>query len=201
MTASTSPAPVSPDGTRLAYSKAGGPHRLVTALEVVEVDDGGAPSGTPVQIAPAPKGELEGCPRWRPDGQRLAIVEEERGMLIATLDGRSHTVRFGSFHPGYHAGERAFAWSPDGSTLAVIDAGTVWLVPADGGEARTVWVPAGRQIPRAIAWTPDGSAPRDRLGRWARDQLLCDGHRPFLAIIDMADGTRTALPTAGRRQR
>jgi WD40 repeat protein len=117
-------------------------------------------------------------------------------MLIATLDGPSHTVRFGSFRPGYHAGLRAFAWSPDGSTLAVIDAGTVWLVPVDGGEVRTVWTPARRQIPRAIAWTPDGS--RLAIG-WDVGPAMscCDGHRPFLAVVDLADGSRTALPTAG----
>ena len=121
-------------------------------------------------------------------------------MLIATLDGRSHTVSFGSFHHGYHVGLRVFAWSPDGSTLAVIDAGAVWLVPVDGGEARTVWDPAVRQIPRAIAWTPDGSGLA--IG-WDVGPAMscCDGHRPFLAIIDLADGSRTALPTAGRRQR
>ena len=188
----------SPDGTRLAYLEGrGGPNMVVTALEVVDVDDSGAPTGAPVRVAGDPKGELAGCPQWSSDGKKLAIVEEERGMLIATLDGRSHTVSFGSFHHGYHVGLRVFAWSPDGSTLAVIDAGAVWLVPVDGGEARTVWGPAVRQIPRAIAWTPDGS--RLAIG-WDVGPAMscCDGHRPFLAIIDMADGTRTALPTAGR---
>jgi hypothetical protein len=187
----------SPDGTRLAYLEGpGGLNQLVTALDVVKVDDSGAPTGIVVRVAGDKKGELVGCPQWSPDGRQLAIVEEERGMLIATLDGRSHTISFGSFRHGYHAGLRPFAWSPDGSTLAVIDAGTVWLVPVHGGEARTVWTPVGRQIPRAIAWTPDGS--RLAIG-WDVGPAMscCDGHRPFLAIVDTADGSRTALPTAG----
>ena len=145
---------------------------VVTALEVVDVDDGGAPTGTPVRVAGDPKGELAGCPQWSPDGKKLAIVEDERGMLIATLDGRSHTVSFGSFHPGYHAGLRVFAWSPDGSTLAVIDSGAVWLVPVDGGEARTFWGPAVATDTPSDRLDARRFGPRDRLGRWACDELL-----------------------------
>ena len=191
----------SPDGTRLAYLEGrGGPNMVVTALEVVDVDDGGAPTGTPVRVAGDPKGELAGCPQWSPDGKKLAIVEDERGMLIATLDGRSHTVSFGSFHHGYHAGLRVFAWSPDGSTLAVIDAGAVWLVPVDGGEARTVWGPAVATDTPSDRLDPRRLAPCDRLGRWARDELL---RRTSSVPRDHRHGGRLAnRPADGRgRQR
>jgi Tol biopolymer transport system component len=59
----------SPDGTRLAYLEGpGGPNLLVTTLDVVKVDDGGAPSGIPcrspaigkVSSWVAPSGHLTG---------------------------------------------------------------------------------------------------------------------------------------------
>ena len=184
----------SPDGTKLAYVE--GPGGGDTAVVVVELDGDGVPSGTPAQVIGNTNGALAGCPQWSPDGSRLAIIEDEYGIRIATLDGRSHAVGFGSFSPGYREGEREFAWSPDGSTIAVIDAGSVWLVPVDGGEVRTLWVPAGFQIARAIAWAPSGL----RLaigGSVGSADSCCDLHRPFLEIVDAEEGSRAALSTAG----
>ncbi len=186
----------SPDGTKLAYVEGSrdefSPGSIVA---VVEVDDDGVPSGPPVQVVGDANRSLGGCAQWSPDGSKLAIIDQEYGLRIATLDGRSNTVRFGSFRPGTFAGGRTLAWSPDGSTMAVVDAGTVWLVPVDGGEARTFWGPVGRQIPGAIAWAPDGSWLA--IGGSVGPAGCCGGHRPFMEIVRAADGSRSALATAG----
>lgn len=187
----------SPDGTKLAYVEGSmdesSPGSIVA---VVEVDDDGVPSGSPVQVVGDANRSLGGCAEWSPDGRKLAIVDQEYGIRIATLAGRSRGVRFGSFRPGYFAGGRTFAWSPDGSTIAVVDAGTVWLVPVDGGEARTFWVPVGRQIPGAITWAPDGSWLAIG-GSVGPGNSCCGRDRPFMEIVQAADGSRSTLPTAG----
>ncbi len=149
----------SPDGTRLLLSRGG-------QLWLVDRDGGNLRS---LGVSHTGAWGLPG-PQWSPDGGLIAYAEE----------ARPPEKREGEFDPGMefqyastylvdaHTGERRPlaerdavgdlypAWSPDGSQVAFLSgrsgAVEVWMVAAQGGEARQITT--GGRGHALLAWAP-----------------------------------------------
>ena len=155
-------------------------------------------------------------PVWSPDGSRLAFVRDNQ-LYVVGADGTGEHVIAPSVTPS-----RA-AWSPDGSSLAFIRGGAVFVTSADGGKERQIadggvcavaWSRHGEQIAFAAAVImkntlevvrPDGTDRRvlatsigcDGRVVWSPDSTRI-GYLDFNvgpAVVDVANGTRTALTT------
>ncbi|MBV9690659.1 MAG: S9 family peptidase [Ktedonobacteraceae bacterium] len=130
----------------------------------------------PISIEDLYEIKFLGQPRISPDGQRIAFV-------ASTIDKRKHEYRSSVWVVPTHGGEaRRFtsasahadspSWSPDGYWLAFVskreseqdlgkeakkrgkDKAQIWLIPADGGEARQLtFMEHGAASP---TWSPNG---------------------------------------------
>jgi Tol biopolymer transport system component len=132
----------SPDGTKIAFER----------------DPGGA------MVADAAGRQvlsLHGeTSSWSPDGRRIAF-SRDGAITVADRDA-SDAVRITS--PPAQSVDLGPAWSPDGHTIAFerrpamatpSETGTIWLIPAAGGEARRL---DGRSEPEWNAsWSPDSA--------------------------------------------
>ena len=138
----------SPDGTLLV----GVSDQPQSDVYLVSIS-GGAPKAVTRDAA------MEGCPRWSPDGKRIAFHSNAGGahkVWIAQADG---TV----LHPPSRIpGEQTHpVWSPDSTALATVDLqrGTthIYDIAPDGTltEAEAQPSPVRDFIPNA--WSPDGS--------------------------------------------
>jgi TolB protein len=138
----------SPDGSRIAFTVAVGPHRSLFAA---------APAGGhPAQLTP-----FGARPVWSPDGERVAF-DSGGDVYVVAPGGQPVRVAAGA-DP---------AWSPDGRTLAFARGDSIYVVPASGGDARRltqgwdpVWSPDGEEIlygwdRQVLLIDPDGGAPR-----------------------------------------
>jgi Tol biopolymer transport system component len=182
----------SPDGRLIAFASSrgaggiyvidagGGGLRLLLRGEASDVD--WSPDGRMIAFtgedgiyvlktsARRPKRVLRGAwfslPAWAPDGDRLAVVKQERDfsstIYIVRLDGRRperllarNRGQIGDARPGSIAArsETEPSWSPDGRRIA-FQAGDGWIVAVsleDG--TRRVIARGGAYEP---AWSPDG---------------------------------------------
>ena len=144
----------SPDGGRIAFvsDRNGdvevwpGTH-LNTDVFVMNADGSGVEQVTHDALSKSAEG-----PVWSPDGSSIAFSRSEI-MGIFVLELSSKEVR--------HISEDRWAWSPswspDGRWIAHIGrGGTVWVMAADGGEARqlTFGVEFWDEAP---TWSPDGT--------------------------------------------
>ena len=96
-------------------------------------------------------------PEISPDGTRIAFSRAGPDGLpriaVAPLDNPSQVQVLTGDGDGFW-GHTSPAWSPDGLTLCYADFKNLWLVPADGGEARRLTAAdANDQNP---VWSPDG---------------------------------------------
>jgi TolB protein len=134
----------SPDGTRLAFNKAGG-EAAPPSLWVVNADGTGA--------AEVSGGIGLADPEWSPDGTRLAAVYLGAGVLqIIHADGSGRTGLAAASGLGF---DRA-SWSHDGSEILFARLDTLWSVNVSSGAARVQCVPGLHQILGA-RWSPDGT--------------------------------------------
>jgi len=123
------------------------PGASMMRLLVVPVDGDGRPSSAPIQVA---TGDDLSCPRWSPDGSRLAAISNASALFVVDLAGAVSPLGPDLAHPDL-SGHTDFDWSPDGTTIAVSDTESSWLVPTNGA--------APRQLPKKawlMRWAPDG---------------------------------------------
>ena len=183
----------SPDGTQLA----GVSHQQPPDVQVVRVATG--------EIVPITRDEAtEGCPRWSPDGTRLAFHSNAQGrtqVWVAHMDGSGRRVAVET--PGEQMDP---AWSPDGALLVATDRarGTnrVYALEPDGTIAARSTLPALEQGFVAAAWSPDGTkiAGTAAGAVWIYDttfgvytRLMPGSHPTWLS-----SGSRLILATEGR---
>ena len=153
---------LSPDGRQVAFvvkSVAPGRDGYRHAIWLVPAD-GSAP---PRQVTLGRRTDV--VPRWSPDGRTLAFLSDRAGVLQAA-------------GAGDEAGPKEAP--KEGATQ-------VWLLPADGGEARQL-----TRLPKDVtdlAWSPDGTAlcvvsAAARLKERATARKPEDGPAPDLRFID-----------------
>jgi Tol biopolymer transport system component len=151
----------SPDGAEIAFqSRRHGTHDVF----VVNGD------GTNLRRVTSAPGD-ERTPAWSPDGTSLAYAGED-GLYVVERASRS-----GVFGPPRRimVGRATSArWSPDGRYIAfVAPDGSPRIVPADGGEAQTLWsATAANRYARPeefrgvwLDWSVDGSVLYYRVPR------------------------------------
>jgi hypothetical protein len=96
-------------------------------------------------------------PRWSPDGSRIAFVrccpDGVNQVYVMKADGSSQTrLSTGRFdNPGQ------LAWSPTGDHIAFSQAGSIWIMNADGSDPTQVPNTSGADTQYGLAWSPDGT--------------------------------------------
>jgi Tol biopolymer transport system component len=147
----------SPEGRRLAYgeSRASAQPVLTSrghwpvierAVAVVALDDRGNASAPIIRLALPGEGDLV-CPRWSPDGRRIAFRNALQLLVADAASGAMTTFSVGT-KPWRDAG---LAWSRDGSRIAAAEGGGIRVVPLNGG-APTL-IPVDGLIPASLGWT------------------------------------------------
>lgn len=174
----------SPDGRFLAWHEWDLPNMPWDGSRIVVAD---LATGERRTVAGG-DGVAVGQPRFSPDGQWLAHVDDRAGWTNVWLtrpDGSAARPLVAEEHehaePSWGPGQRSFAWSPDGARIALCrnEAGFGRLVVAevDGGETREVskgwhrwidWRVAGLAAVRSGARTPAAVVEASPDGSWRR---------------------------------
>ena len=176
---------LSPDGHQVAfaYNQTGQWEIHVMAL------DGSAP---PRQVTAGPGAKL--APRWSPDGQRLAYVQDLDGgevfdLYVYDMDTGQQTNLTpdtpDSLQPSY-------AWSPDGLQIAVISDRSgcfnTYIMPSSGGPLRPVLSLSHPDW--EVRWSPDG--------RWLAVVVEASGQDYATYIIPAAGGEAQPIGRQGQ---
>ncbi len=162
---------VSPDGSRLAYSRNSTTH--LGRLWISPLAGGGTP------VAVTKSNEFERAPAWSPDGNWLTYFSSAGGLMKTRVGGSDPPVllrREFCSHPA--------PWSPDGKWIACpVDDGVLLLSP-DGKQMHKV---GSRSSP--VAWSPDSR----QLYALAAGQ----GTQWLLESIDVSSGTERTIADLG----
>jgi Tol biopolymer transport system component len=165
----------SPDGRTMAYGHRDGAGR---ALVLLAVHDDGSVSETGRLDVPGDR--RVPCPRWSPDGTRLAYLDglspygattaQPGSVVVRGLDGSILPPESGDPSRDDLTTRPSFAWpplpSPSGDWVASVDDRGVMVERADGSDARVLLTSEafarmmgyeGELLPYSIpAWSPDG---------------------------------------------
>lgn len=166
----------SPDGTRIAFSRAAAVWTL------------------PVRGGPARRVASGAKPRWSPQGSRLALVRGSRLIVVELETREERGVASWSCDPGVNLDIGAPEWSPDGTQLAVaVQCEDEYsreifaeVMAADGSGRRRA--PLDRLDLLGLAWSRDGG--RLAFSRRAGDRTLAT------AGLD-GSGLKTITASAG----
>jgi Tol biopolymer transport system component len=185
----------SPDGSRVAFTRARNPERGPFEIWVVDADGSGLARLT------RHRGFSFG-PAWSPDGRRIVYATERRdrppGLYVVNSDG-SGTQRLASSRT---RGYTDPSWSPDGSTIAFtilrvvgearrdFDSSIAVVDAADGGNLRRLTRPRGPDELNPN-WSPNGTAIAFERNR------LFDVRQSDIWLMD-ADGSDKRRVTATR---
>ena len=129
----------SPDGKRIAWSRAG-------TIYVMNAD-----GSTVRRVSPAGGAALTGQP-WSSDGAKLAYGYRRNDRApsevhVVGADGRGRRRLTMGEEP---------TWSPAGQRLSFLRGGNIWTIDADGSGARRLTSDA-RGAQRGAEWSPDGT--------------------------------------------
>jgi serine/threonine protein kinase len=168
----TSPS-LSPDGESFAYSS-----NSRGSWDIYVQRVGGR---NPVLVAGDSTSD-EVWPAYSPDGKQIAYAVQGSGIFVMGATGESsrRLTTFGSYP----------AWSPDGRRVVfsteevetpynTLGVGSLWVVPASGGEPRELMSIAGNDGVYQPAWSPSG----ERIAFWSN----LDGRRDLETV--RVDGT------------
>src|SRR4051794_14521707 len=131
------PAAAATDGQLLAIARTPAGDRLVTFT----------PDGSGVRALLS--GQRLSSPGWSPDGNRIAVADGGRVLVLSLATGQTRTVLD-------EAGAAAPTWAPDGVHVALLRGPDVVTMRTDGGDVRNVPVPFFGQI-SWLSWSPDGA--------------------------------------------
>lgn len=132
-----------PDNRTLAYASERNGKWNIYEARIVRDEDPDFPNATLIEEKPLFKddGVDRTCPRYSPDGNSLAYVEDRCRLMVLDLkSGKSRRVTDGSRHYSTD-GRIDYSWSPDGKWFAMSYTGNrhdpysdVGIVSAEGGE-------------------------------------------------------------------
>jgi hypothetical protein len=136
----------SPDGSRIAYSRAG-----ARGIVIADASGRAVPRRVTIAATVGAPSALGGDVQWSPDASLIAFATGRR-VSVVRPDGTSlrHVM----------AGGYQIAWSPDSRLLAVALGIDVYVVRADGGGLRRIaHCPCTFRgaTGTSLAWSPDGS--------------------------------------------
>ncbi len=150
--------------------------------------------GMPRQLTDATASFKDWFPCWSPDGRNIAFVRATAPENWATI-GRANIyvvpAEGGAARPITSESDRVFdtgpvLWSPDGKLLAYFSrdednapAGTLKVIPVNGGEPQVVAKVQGIFANKELAWSPDGR------------RIAFNAVRPEnkIKIVSLADGS------------
>jgi serine/threonine-protein kinase len=192
---------LSPDGRAVAY------HSWRTGTRDIEIKplDGG-----PVERVTATPAQ-ESYPIWSPDGRSILFYER----VAASCESVTHREGSGRWSSPVLVARAVWGcdWSPDGRWIAYVsaesgtNAGSLLVVPAEGGTARRVFIPTATEPPAELCqWSPDGRTlyykAHDAQGRASFWAVSAAGGRPRL-LVRFSDlnrpSSRVNFATDGRR--
>src|SRR3954466_11598732 len=107
-------------------------------------------------------GQRLSSPGWSPDGNRIAVVEGHRVLVLDPIGGepfrRVHEPGAGGPSVGVLAerGGAGPSWAPDGARLALLRGPDVLTIGIDGSDPHRIPIPFFGQI-SWLAWSPDGA--------------------------------------------
>ena len=143
----------SPDASRLACEGWDDADPTRTGIYTVRASDG----GDLTRVTTTPGGAHDGPGDYSPDGRQIVFVridlsdEEHSTLMVANVDG-SDEHALTDRKVGL-----AGSWSPDGRTILTDAAGSLLLVPVDGGQPSPIKID---EAPDGVAlrgtWSPDG---------------------------------------------
>jgi Tol biopolymer transport system component len=188
----------SPDGERIAFYSFRGGNRDIFVM--------GADGGSLEQVTSDPTHER--VPDWSPDGRRLVFYSDRTGRAELFVVERADGGRWLPPRQLTREGGGNPRWSPDGRFVAYRGGFSVKVIPAEGGEPRTVVPesdPAKEPAPHWMEWSPDGRTiyfkTLDPDGRSTIFSVPAAGGtpRPVLMFPDPArQSPRTEFATDGR---
>jgi Tol biopolymer transport system component len=178
---------ISPDGTRIAFDRGGGPNPPAPGIFVMNVNGGRVTRVT----TPPPLAALgDVCPSFSPDGTKLAFVRvwpDGAAIYIVGADGKGlHQVT-----PTAALSPARPHWSRDGSKLlfGTPNSGQtgrdVYVVNADGSDLIRLTRTYGNDYAENPAWSPDGTMI-------VFDQYVEGTHYVAIAVM-RADGSNPTV--------
>ena len=161
---------VSPDGSRLAYSR-------TSTMHLGRIWISPLAGGTPIAVAQS--NEFEFGPSWSPDGNWLTFSSSAGGVMKVPVGGVQPPVMLWDRVCGSPA-----QWSPDSRWIACSGSDGVTLISPDGKQTRKV---GNRAV--WVTWSPDSH----QLYALARGQ----GAGWLLDSIDIASGAERTVSDLG----
>jgi TolB protein len=138
----------SPDGSRIAFARAGIDNAM--AIFVMNAD------GSDVQRLTGPGTNDYGPPSWSPDGSQILFQRSQENTARTnvwemTADGTNATMLIpDAINP---------RWSPDGTRISFVRGGNVWVKSVDPAGTPSVQITdlGARSDAGDIVWSPDGN--------------------------------------------